>query len=625
MPRIDAGYRADIDGLRAIAVVSVLIFHGLQPALPGGYVGVDVFFVISGYVIALSLKRDLDAGRFSLWRFYERRARRILPALTLTLLVTLAFAVYLAPPGVFEAFHRSFNAAAVFLSNAHFWRESGYFNIDDHFRPLLHTWSLGVEEQFYIVAPLLFFVIHRYLRGRWAVSLLAIIAVSFAAGLLELRRQHVDAAFYLPHTRAWELLLGSVLALAPPPAPGRIAREGLSLAGLALIGLSAALYSPVTPFPGFAALAPTLGAAFLIYAGGGGEKPLVNRALSWGPIVAVGLISYSLYLVHWPVLVLARFALMRELTAVETIGAIAACFALATAMYWLVERPSRRAEAPRSLVLTLSGLAIIATLAAGWLGARINKDLFAHPETGIEEPSWRELDLAMRTGKCLLSSGQNYRDWPAEECVRTSGAGEPILLFGDSFAAHYVPGLEALNAQVKGQVIQYAMQGCPPLLNFEDPGFPACGAFLRNLPEIVRSRQIRRVVVAASWLEYGEKLALTIGPTLQELRALGAEVTLIGQSPNFYLAPFTIAERQRKAGARDVSVDIGSAAKALNDQLARIAVAHGVQFINPVAELCVEQTCPTRVDGQELFVDYGHFTPAGSRRAVGKYFPYVAK
>jgi peptidoglycan/LPS O-acetylase OafA/YrhL len=625
MLTVGSGYRPDIDGMRAIAVVSVLLFHSAMLALPGGYVGVDVFFVISGYVIALSLKRDLDDGRFSLWRFYERRARRILPALTIVLLATLGFAVFLAPPGFFDAFHRSFNAAAVFLSNVHFWRESGYFNVDDHFRPLLHTWSLGVEEQFYILAPLLIFAIHRYLRGRWAIGFLPIIAVSFALGLWEIHRQHINAAFYLPHTRAFELLLGAVLALSPPPQLGRIGREALSLAGVALIILSALFYTPVTPFPGFAALAPTLGAAFLIHAGGSDEKPLVNRVLAWRPIVAIGLISYSLYLVHWPVLVLASFGAMRELSTVETVIAVAACFLLATLMYWLVERPARRVKAPRFLVLLAGGLAIVATLAAGWIGARVNQSLYAHAETRIEEPSWRELDVDLRTGECMLAAGQDYHDWSADRCVRTTGPGADILLFGDSFAAHYTPGLEALSDKVQGRVIQYTMQGCPPLLRFEDPGFTACAAFLRHAPDLVRNMHIKRVVVAGSWLEYGDEFSLTIGPTLKTLRDLGAEVTLIGQSPNFYFEPFAMAARLGRAAEPDVSIDIGGAAAGLNARMARIAADHGVQFINPVAELCAGSMCPTRVGGQEQFVDYGHFTPAGSRRAVAKYFPYLAK
>jgi peptidoglycan/LPS O-acetylase OafA/YrhL len=620
-------YRPDVDGLRAVAVLSVLLFHaGLEP-FAGGYVGVDVFFVISGYVIALSLKRDLDAQRFSLWRFYERRARRILPALSVVMLATLAFATWLAPPRFFDAFLQSFNSAAIFLSNVNFWRESGYFNTDDHFRPLLHTWSLGVEEQFYIAAPLLIYGIYRRFRSRWLLALTPLIAISFAWGLRDLLRLRIDAAFYLPQGRAWELLLGAALALSPLRGPkSRLVSEALSLIGFGLICLAVFIYTPETPFPGPAALVPCFGAGLIIFAGDqDAGRPSISRLLSWKPIVAIGLVSYSLYLVHLPILVLLKFALMRELAPGEVVAAICACMVTATLMYWLVERPFRLAPAPRQLVLSLAALSIVGLLAAGALASLLNQKLYADVGSSIEEPAWQELDPALRTGKCLLVTGQSFEGWSPDACARTAGPGDDILLFGDSFAAHYAPGLEGLQSRVRGRVLQYSMQGCPPILGFENPAYPGCGKFIRHALDIVKTRQIKRVVIAGSWLEYGPAISLTIGPTLKTFRATDADVTLIGQSPNFYLQPFAMAQRLGKADDLNVTLDIGLQAAKINEELATLAAENGVRFINPIAALCSGSLCPTRVNGEELYVDYGHFTPAGSTRAASAYFPYLTK
>jgi peptidoglycan/LPS O-acetylase OafA/YrhL len=624
MSEAKTSYRPDIDGLRALAVVSVLLFHGGVSVFSGGYVGVDIFFVISGFVIALSINRDLERGQFSLSGFYERRARRILPALTLVLLATFAASLWLAPPVYFEPFAKSLAYAASFLSNVHFWHESGYFFSDSPFRPLLHTWSLAVEEQYYLLAPILLFLIYRFLGRKWALGIAPILIVSFALGVYEIARQHIDAAFYLLPTRAWEILLGALIALSPPPQlQSRLAREALSIVAIALMAFAIFFYAPDTPFPGLAALPPCLGAAILIYLGMSPSQPVVSRVLGWPPFVAIGLISYSLYLVHWPLMVLTRFALARPMTTLESAIALAACFAIAGLMYVLVERPLRRAPAPRPVVFGLSAAAILVTVAAGVFSPALNQRFFAGSPTETHTQDWAALDKALKTGQCLLVTGQSYADWTPDACARTNGPGGDILLFGDSFAAHYAPGLEALDAKVAGRVVQYSMQGCAPIFENAREPFETCREFIKNVNQIIELEQIKRVVIVASWLEYGADWSAGVESTLKAFRDMGLEVTLIGQSPNFYLEPFVIAARRGQGAEKNVSVNIGGEAERLNARLRNLAAAYGARFIDPVAILCRDNLCPVRIDGQELFMDYGHFTEIGSVRAVRGYFPYL--
>src|SRR6056297_20083 len=340
-------YRADIDGLRALAVLPVLAFHaGLAP-FSGGFVGVDVFFVISGYLIAGLILPRIRAGRFSLLEFYERRARRLLPALFVVMAVSGALAAALFLPAELREFGQSAVAATLFASNVLFSRETGYFETEAALKPLLHTWSLGVEEQFYLLFPLLLMALAARRAGRVAlVPVLAALALASLALAAWAVPRAPAFAFYLLPTRLWELMLGALLAVAPLPALRRRAvREAAAAAGLAAILWAMLRYSEATPFPGPAALLPCLGAALVIHAGASGPTA-VSRALSLGPVVFVGLISYALYLWHWPVLVFAEYAAVRELTTVETGAALALSGVLAALTWRFVERPFRRPAGP---------------------------------------------------------------------------------------------------------------------------------------------------------------------------------------------------------------------------------------------------------------------------------------
>ena len=281
-------YRADIDGLRALAVLPVVFFHGGFSAFSGGFVGVDIFFVISGFLITTIILNDLENNKFSVRDFYERRIRRIIPALYTVCFVSLVFAALVFLPNEFEYFGKSLAATIGFVSNILFWSETGYFDASSELKPLLHTWSLAVEEQFYVFFPLCLLLIHRYLNKRFFVLLLAVLVLSFVVSVWGAYNKP-SATFYWAPTRAWELLIGSVLALGVFPKPQNNLLSNIGgAAGLVLIAYAIAFFDYDTAFPGVNALYPCLGVALLLYFNQN-EQSYVRKALSWKPFVFIGL------------------------------------------------------------------------------------------------------------------------------------------------------------------------------------------------------------------------------------------------------------------------------------------------------------------------------------------------
>src|SRR5450631_2953759 len=465
------GYRPEIDGMRALAVVPVVLFHAGFGAFSGGFIGVDVFFVISGYLITSIILQEMHAGRFTIAGFYERRARRILPALFLVMLACLPFAWLWMTPHDLKGFAQSVVAATLFVPNVYFFRKSGYFDIDAADAPLLHTWSLGVEEQFYILFPL--FVLLCWRRGTQTLTLLLTVLAAASLCLSQWASYtHPLGNFFLAPTRAWELSLGALMAIAsldklPGQRLGVTARTILSSVGICLVVVPIFVYDATTRYPGFHALAPTLGTALLIaYAHGAGP---VTRWLASKWVVGMGLISYTVYLWHQPLFALARLHTASRPTPL-LLGALALLSVLLGYLTWrFVENAARnRRRFSRRKVFVAALLASLFFIGVGLAGD------FAEGFPGRLTPGQQaimafaedpENHVAGFPGKdCFLKPeqyGNAFGDCTEGPAVPT----ESVLLWGDSHAAHLY---SAVHVHLAGdsQLTTLTAGACPPLLDY---------------------------------------------------------------------------------------------------------------------------------------------------------------
>ena len=384
-------YRADIDGIRSVAVLSVVLFHAFPKLVPGGFAGVDAFFVISGYLITSIIVTDLDAGCFRFTEFYKRRVRRLFPALVVVLAVTLALGFWLSLPQQLASLAKNTIASTLFSANLMLLSETGYFDIDASLKPLLHLWSLGVEEQFYLIWPIALSLTPR--RFRLALMVLVMIG-SFALNVALIGR-YPDATFYLPFTRMWELMAGAILLRAS--ISNGVAREILSVAALVGTCLIVGYYGRKTPFPGWAALAPVAvtGAALLA------QGSFLSRLLLSNPAaVFIGRISYPLYLWHWPLLVFGKAYPLRALALPELVGLVLLAFVLAWLTYELIEAPVRSGRFTAGTSASVAGMAAAAVCAVAVLAMppRFPDEIQRFVETSsAPAPEWRR-DVCFLTG-----------------------------------------------------------------------------------------------------------------------------------------------------------------------------------------------------------------------------------
>jgi peptidoglycan/LPS O-acetylase OafA/YrhL len=604
-------YRSDIDGLRSVAVLSIFLFHINSGWVPGGYVGVDIFFVISGFLIGGIVHGQLSAGTFSIVSFYERRFRRIIPALFVMLLVVTAVGYLWLFPVVYEDFAKSSLASTFSVSNLYFWQTTKYFGLDGHSKPLLHTWSLGVEEQFYIVFPLLLFALFRLAPKRLALIMAGIGLLSFALSVAGAYKSP-SATFFLLPTRAWELLLGFMLVLLPRTLFDRaVTRNVLSLAGLACILFAFVFYDENTPFPGLAALPPCLGAALIIATGGGGLTP-VGRLLSLKPCVWIGLISYSLYLWHWPLIVLLREALPTDyFSPAQGAGVFVAGIALGYLSWRFVERPFRSGGIGGRTIFTgtaiTAGLISLLSLAVIGLGGmpgrfdpRVARMASAINYTG---------HTAYPHGTCFADS-YDFGTADGDSCLRLDLTRPNVAIVGDSHAEHLWYGLHTQLHQF--HFIPVTISGCRPRLDAL-PGDPdRCRLPLDFvLKDYLPSRAVDLVLLSGNWedddlprvakiidwLHAHQRKVLLVGPIV-EYRSQLAKLIALSYLKNDPDLPDRFVSR-RKRGALDRAY-------------ADLARQKGVPYASPYQLLCPDKCVRIAADGMPLQYDMAHLTDEGS-------------
>jgi peptidoglycan/LPS O-acetylase OafA/YrhL len=644
-------WRADIDGLRALAVASVIAFHAGVAGVSGGYVGVDVFFVISGYLIAGNIYAGVERGQFTLAGFYERRIRRIQPALIAMVAVSaVVFAAFLTPVD-YKSFAQSVGASLTFCSNLFFYFKSGYFDVGSETKPLLHTWSLAVEEQYYLAFPLLVVALHRVLPRRTTLAIASLAALSFVVSVLQVRA-HPDAAFYLPFARAWELLAGAWLARGALPAPRSAwQRQACGLAGLLAIVGPVILYTPATRFPGESALLPCVGALLVIHAGCGG-KSLAGALLSSAPATFIGRISYSLYLWHWPLLVAARYLLFRELAGPLELGLYAAAVvALAWASWRWVEQPFRtRGAGPLPTRARVFG-ATAAVTGAGMafaLAVHVGQGFparFAQPARGFAAAA---LDTNPQRLRCDRLPPERIA--AGQAC--TLGASEhyapSFVLIGDSFGDAAAPGIDesARALGLKGLSLTYS--GCFLLLGARQDN-PACARFMDAAVAYVGAHpSVRNVVLVGRWTSalLGDRFGQvrTQGWYVQDAqsteRSQGENRRVFERSFDRLLTAFdgrrvaVVAyipeQRYDVPRALALSATFGYPAQPalpvamheqrqveLRDTFDRLQARHPFDVIDVGRALCGAMVCDVLRQGVALYADDNHLSAHGAEALAG--------
>lgn len=647
-------YRADIDGLRAIAIVAVVLFHFTVPGFRGGFVGVDVFFVISGFLITSIITSQLSDGTFTINRFYERRIRRLLPTLALVLAATMVAGLVLMPAPDLKRLAGSIFYTLILGANFYFADRGNYFESWVDEAPLLHMWSLAVEEQFYLVWPLLLSRVLWRRRERLVMVAGAIWAASLLASLHAAWRFPVEG-FYLPHTRAWELMTGCLLALGllAPPRTSAIANLA-SLIGLGAIAIAVVGYDQTVVMPGIAAALPVAG-TFLVIWSGSGTSPIVNRALSWRPLVLVGLVSYAWYVWHWPLLAFFRYARERNPDAAETAVLIGASLLLAVACWRFLEVPIRARAgsfSQRRLFLGAgaTGLALLAATGVitltGGLPARLSPEVNALARDRI--------DLELSSPGCDTSTAAEVR--AGALCIfgpRSDDGG--ILLWGDSHAWALRPAFLDFAETEHRTVTYVARTGCPPLVDAwprqRGGRAESCADFNTAVRELVESGRFSDVVLVARWNFYAlgpaaetslnrerflqdaqsteastdESRAVIergLARTLQAVAKGGARAWVVAEVPDMRFDVPGLMARRLMHGRPIEPLDGPEVAEReergrfMNDLVARLGQQLPVQMIDPGGVLCDASTCRAQENGQPLYRDDNHLSPFGARHVA---------
>jgi peptidoglycan/LPS O-acetylase OafA/YrhL len=592
---VAAKYRPDIDGLRAIAIAAVFVFHVNPQLVRGGFVGVDVFFVISGFLIIRIILDGLRTDTFSLAGFYARRIRRIFPALIAVLAAVWALGWYFMLPEDFQELGKQIFAGAAFSSNLLTYSQVGYFDAPAITKPFLHLWSLGVEEQFYLVTPLALMAAAQWrLSVPWVLAVGAV--VSFAINIVWVPYDQA-AAFYLPFSRFWELLVGGCLAYATIHFPERLLKLehwAVSLAGLSLIG-GAALVTPFAMFPGWWAVPPVVGSAMVIAAG---PRTAINRVLASPPAVAIGLISYPLYLWHWPLLVLMR----EELRGVpgEFFVLLAASLLLAAATYLLVERPLkafrlRPLAVGAVAMMFLVAMASVETVRTAGLPVRYT-------------PPFPPILLPI--------------EWPpfgGTHAEAGNVAGPKVLVWADSHAAHLLPGLVALRETKPIRIYPKDYSDCHPTKVQPESKRQHCVDEIGKIEQKVALLQPDIAILASYW-PYQDRLE-GLSELLAFLRGINVpRIIVMGYVPRW---PKTLQKVLIQAylqnPARPVPVRLSNFVPidpAVEKYLREAAVRFGARYISPMEALCNAEGCLVRVGdepGDLMQFDDNHLSVAGSK------------
>ncbi|MFD1160214.1 acyltransferase family protein [Roseovarius aestuarii] len=634
-------YRGEIDGLRALAVVPVILFHAGLPTFSGGFIGVDVFFVISGYLISTIIINELDAGNFSILRFYERRARRILPALFTVMLVSVPFAWFWLMPRDLEGFADSMVAVTFFVSNFLFWLESGYFETTAELKPLLHTWSLAVEEQYYIFFPLLMMLFNPLGKRVVFYSLVVLFAISFAVSQWGIYNSP-SATFFLLPARGWELLLGVFAAMYLRKKPGRprdLKADLLSGTGLLLITVPIFLYDETTPFPGAYALPPAVGTALIILFARSGT--LANQILGTKPLVWIGLVSYSAYLWHQPVFAFYKHRFGTPSFDQNVLWLIALSILLAVISFRLVERPFRRTASLRKLCLSMATCFLLIAGATTAFLTAVHEDFRSIPSfKWALENATPEMVSFIEREDVKIECATTEDDIGLEYCPFGAAGKEPtIVLWGDSLAGAMLYGVDQFARENGLSGMVYISDGCPPVLGLRNTALATCTeeTHATVLERILALGTIDTVLITGNlWNTAGNRGAQIDGQQATKelirpkfdlaaaaLRQSGAQVVYIEQGPVFKI-PVVEHEIQGLRNGHTTPQTIPRTRYLEPAHITRDLADAFDLYIETTDFYCNDTVCPSVDDsGNMIIYDRNHLTKNYSLRFAKMIFPLL--
>ena len=629
-------YREDIDWLRAIAVLAVVAFHFEAPAVFGGFVGVDIFFVISGYLITGIIQSELQAGDFSFARFYERRVRRLLPALYAMVAVTAIPSFHYLLTSERQEFFRSIAAVVTFTSNFFFWFQTGYFDHAAVEKPLLHTWSLAVEEQFYLALPLLLWGLSRLNRsGRIALPVVlgALALASFVLSIWLMKSDRSATAFFMSPPRAWEFLIGGLIATPGFP----VLRHALTqqiVRGVALVLIAIPVFSlrEGPGFPGFNALTPCVGAALFIWSGIGVPTRKRSRYSPLHVVRFFGQISYSLYLWHWPLFTFTRFSKSSlVLDASDKVMLFAVTVLISYLSWRFVEQPFRQKSlAPtRSAAFRIAGLASAVLLAGSAGGIAVSRTPSDADRVALQLESYNSYNYRplYRSGVCFTPDSGVF----GEGCLALASDKTNVMLWGDSLAAHYFHGLQNVIDPQTVNILQATQAACMPTFNAAAQGNASCRNFATQMETFFADHKPDLVILSADWLEYArpprfDGMIADLRQTIARLNGAGIVVVVLGPAVQFRarLPSMLMRAHLRDVDARPedfILPDIFAL-----DQMMKTALpAHGkFSYISVVDAVCPARQCPLTIDGGiPLAWDHAHLTAEGSLYVMDKVLPML--
>ena len=623
-------YQAEIDGMRALAILPVVFFHAGFELWSGGYVGVDVFFVISGYLITLILIQDIENNEFSLIRFYERRARRIIPALFFMILCCFPLAIWTMPPSMLEEFSQSVIFVGLFASNLFFWRNSGYFDTEADEKPLLHTWSLAVEEQYYLIFPILLVIFSRQKRNSFLFTLCFLAIISFTLSVFA-SKNFPSANFYLIISRAWELLAGSLVAVLSFKTRFN-PRPLLCYIGILGIIIPVFLYDDKTSFPGFAALLPVLGTVLVILFRS--EDFLLIRFLSSKPMVFCGMMSYSIYIWHQPIFAFSRIYFPDYHSEHMRFFLIALTFGFGYLSWRFIERPFRatpqKISAKNILQFTLFGSTAlflfggIGSYTNGLKGITLNGEQKEFLSTANFSPLRNECHTGGRYHKSYQDSCEYFGDE-----IDTA-------VFGDSHAVELSYALaDQLKRQNKG-VKHLSFSGCIPIHTETVPGFENCSAWSeKTVKNLLKDDRINNIIITyrIAYALYGadeqsfpelpdkrgkvarEKIWKELIRLLDYLVKEDKNVVFVLQAPELPKHVELLAwEKQTKTGVS--SIWWKKRMEYVYDNLHQIP--DGVKVVDPAKLFCRKTHCSISINGKSLYFDDDHMSIYGARQIASK-------